>query len=189
MHQEIGSGYDDVVVRPDVRSIARMVVSKYSVIELYSSDPTQILELAMAKGVLSIADSLAIAEGKTGRQRIESEIFDELKGSFLEKYIVLDAVLLRNIKFSIDFQKAIEQKQIAEQEAQRMKYVLQKEELEAQRKIIEAQADAKSIELRGEALARNRSLITYEYVQKIAPGIKTIITDQPTLMNLGNILE
>jgi hypothetical protein len=38
-------------------------------------------------------------------------------------------------------------------------------------------------------LAQNPALIQYEYVQKLAPGVKTIITDGKTIMSLGDITK
>ena len=63
-----------------------------------------------------------------------------------KSYIALDELLLRNIGFSDAFATAIEQKQVALQDAERMKYVLQKEESEKQRKIIQATGEAEAIE-------------------------------------------
>ena len=70
-----------------------------------------------------------------------------------------------------------------------MQYVLQKEQQEKARKIIEAEGEAKSMEIRGRALAANPRLIQYEYVQKLAPGIKAVITDQRTIMNFSSLFE
>jgi regulator of protease activity HflC (stomatin/prohibitin superfamily) len=65
-----------------------------------------------------------------------------------------------------------------------MRYVLDKERSEKQRKIIEAEGEAESIKRKAAALKANPQLIQYEYVNKISPGIKTIITDQNAIMNL-----
>ena len=104
-------------------------------------------------------------------------------------YLILDEILIRNISFSPEFEKAIEQKQIAQQDSQRMQYVLDKERQEKDRKIIEAQGEAESIRLKAIVLAQNPALIQYEYVQKLAPGVKTIITDGKTIMSLGDITK
>ena len=66
---------------------------------------------------------------------------------------------------------------------------MEKEELEKQRKIIDAEGEAQSIKLRGDALAKNPMLIQYEYVQKIAPNVQTIITDGKSIMNLGEVFK
>ena len=71
-----------------------------------------------------------------------------------------------------------------------MKYVLIKENSEKQRKIIEAEGQAAAISKKGAALKANPLLIRYEYVDKIAPGVKTIITNQSSILNFpGDMLK
>ncbi len=161
LHKKIGKDYINKVVRPQVRSIVRLTISGFSVEEVYS--------------------------GK--REMIQDTIAEKLKKTLAENYIVLDEVLMRDVRFTPDFEKAIEAKQIAQQEAQRMQYVLQKEELEKKRKIIEAEGEAEAIKRKGEALARYPALIQYEYVKKIAPNIQAIITDGKTIISLGELFK
>ena len=161
LHQHIGPDYKDKVVRPEVRTVVRLAVASYPVTEVYS--------------------------GK--RLEIQTQSVDALKPKFRQNYLVIDEVLIRRVGFDPEFQKAIEQKQIAQQQAQQMEYVLQKEKLEKDRKIIEAEGEAQSIKLKGEALANNPALIQYEYVQKITPGITTIITDGKSILSLGDIIK
>jgi prohibitin 2 len=161
LHQTLGEGYTEKVVRPEVRSVVRLAVSAFPVTEVYTEK----------------------------RIQIQKDCFDILKPKLQTNFIVLDEVLIRKVSFSPEFQKAIELKQIAQQEAQRMQYVLQKETQEKQRKIIEAEGEAESIRLKGIALSNNPALIQYEYVQKITPGIQTIITDGKSILSLGDIVK
>lgn len=161
LHQNVGTGYVDKVVRPHVRNIIRLAVSAYPVTEVYTEK----------------------------RLDVQNRSMRELEPKFRANFLVLDEVLIRKVSFSPEFQKAIEQKQIAQQESQRMQYILEKEKQEKDRKIIEAQGEAESIRLKGEALASNPALIQYEYVQKITPGITTIITDGKSILSLGDIIK
>ncbi len=161
LHQTIGIGYVDKVVRPHVRNVVRLAVSAYPVTEVYTEK----------------------------RIEIQNATFRDLHPKFQENFLTLDEILIRRVTFSVEFQKAIEQKQIAQQEAQRMQYVLERERQEKERKIIESQGEAESIRLKGEALASNPALIQYEYVQKITPGVTTIITDGKTILSLGDFLK
>lgn len=161
LHKEIGTDYVNKVVRPQVRAITRLTVSEFNVVDVYSEK----------------------------RQMIQQKINEKLAVLFEKNHLILDEVLLRNVKFSTEFQKAIENKQIAQQEAQRMKYVLEQQEMEKKRKIIEAEGDGESIRIRGRALAENPMLIQYEYVQKISPQIQALITDQNTIINLSEFLK
>jgi prohibitin 2 len=161
LHRRIGVDYLNKVLRPQVRSIVRMIISEYPVLDVYS--------------------------GK--RMLIQSEIEKGMSDSLKKSYIICDEVLLRNVQFSADFQQAIENKQIAQQEAQRMKYVLEKQELEKQRKIIEATGEAESLRLKGKALADNPLLIQYEYVKLLSPNVQAIITDQNSVFNFSDFLK
>src|SRR5262249_44180034 len=161
LHRSIGPDYEAKIVRPSGRSVTRIAVSKYAVIDVYG--------------------------GK--RMEIQTEIADELRSLFEKSDLILDTLFVRNVEFSQEFKNAIEQKQIAQQEAERKKYELEKERIEKDRKIIAAEGDAESIRLRGEALSRNPALIQYEYVQKITPGIQTIITDGRSILSLGDLVK
>lgn len=161
LHRRLGIDYVNKVLRPQVRSIVRMIVSEFPVLDVYS--------------------------GK--RMLIQAAIEGRLRESFKKNFIICEEVLLRNVQFSTDFQQAIENKQIAQQEAQRMKYVLEKQELEKTRKIIEATGEAESLRLKGKALADNPLLIQYEYVKLLSPNIQAIITDQNSVFNFSDFLK
>ena len=111
------------------------------------------------------------------REAIQTEISELLKASLGKNNIVVEEVLLRNIQFSPDYALAVERKQIAEQDAKRMIHVLEKAKLEKEEKILIAQGDARSIELRGEAIAQNARVVQYEYARKLGPNVAAIITD------------
>lgn len=160
-HRTIGKNYMQSIVRPQIRNEARIAVSYFSVMELYTSK----------------------------REQFQKVIEDRLKNVFPKYNIILDSVLVRDVRVSDEFQKVLENKHIAQQEAERMKYVLEKEEKEKERKIIEAQGDAEAIRIKGQALAQNPALIQYEYVQKIAPNVQAIITDGRSIFSLTDFLK
>lgn len=161
LHRQIGEDYENKIVRPSSRSITRTAVSKYAVVDVYGLK----------------------------RAQIQDEVTNELRPLFEKNFLILDSLLVRNVDFSSEFKKAIELKQIAQQEAERKKYELEKERIEKDRKIIAAEGDAESIKLRGDALSHNPGLIQYEYVQKIAPGVQTIISDGRSILSLGDLVK
>ena len=65
---------------------------------------------------------------------------------------------------------------------------LEKEQKEAERKVIEARGRANSIEVINQALARNPNYIKYLYVDKLSDKIQVIVSDQNTIMDLKGIL-
>ena len=149
LHKEVGTDYVNKILRPEIRSQTRVAVSEFPVTEVYSAE----------------------------RQVIEDRIEERLRESLIRNYLIVDEVLLRDLRFSEAFAKAIENKQIAQQNAQRMEYVLERTEKEREQRILEAEGEAQAIELKGRAVAENARVIQYDYVRKIAPNVGTIISD------------
>lgn len=110
IHNEIGTGYVDKVVIPEIRSATRKIIGRYTPEEFYSSK----------------------------RETVQQEIEEEVSVQLEAKNIRLDALLLRSIKLPETIQAAIERKLKQEQESLEYEFRLVKEEKEAQRKAIEA---------------------------------------------------
>ena len=153
LERDVGIRYVAKIIRPAVTSYVQTAIAQYEVQKLHSEN----------------------------RQEVEDNISSRLTEALKEKFIVVDEVLLRNIQFSDTYRKTVEEKQIAQQDAQRMEYVLQKAEKEKEQQIIAATGEAKAIELKGQALAASPEVIEYEYVQKIAPNVQALITDGVSL--------
>lgn len=157
VHREIGEHYMGRVVRPVSRSVIRMVVSQYPVVDVYGGRRAAIIE----------------------------EVNQLLREKLAQSSVILDEALVRDVRFSREFQNAVEQKQVAQQEVERMRYVLDQADKERQRKIIEAEAEAESLRLKVTALAQNPRLIEYEFVKGLPDGVQTIISDGKAIVNLG----
>jgi len=112
--QTIGPTYQDTVLTPLLRSEIRAVTVNHEAKALYTS----------------------------GRELIQTQILDALKPQFSARGVVLEAVLLRSIKLPEQVQKAVDAKLAAEQDAQKMEWVIAKERKEADRKTIEAEGIA-----------------------------------------------
>ena len=143
LFQTVGPYYVDTIVRPVARSQIRMVISRYTATEIYTEK----------------------------RANAEEAMNADISKIFGEKGIVLERVLLRNVTFSPQYAAAIEEKQIAQQRIQKADYERQEAEKLKQKKIVEAEGDAKAIALKGETLRSNPQVIQYEFVQKMAPNI------------------
>ena len=161
IHQRIGPDYEEKIIRPAVRSVIRMVISEYPVMDVYSSR----------------------------RAKIQDEINQRVKALLEKDGFIVDEMVLRDVRFTDEFAKAIEAKQIAQQSAEQMKYVLEKEQREAERKVIEATGRAKAIDTITQALQKNPNYIRYLYVDKLSDKISVIVSDQSTIMDLKGILE
>ena len=163
LHQQIGPDYLSKVVRPEVRSDVRMIIAQYPVVDVYGPRRAEII----------------------------TQIDARLRRELAKSYIVLDEALLRDVAFSPQFQNAVEQKQVAQQDVQRMEYERDRAEKERRRKIIEAEGEAEgeaeSIRLKAAALSANPGLTQYEYVQNLPSNVKTVVTDNKTIVNMGDV--
>lgn len=88
--------------------------------------------------------------------------------------IALDDVSITSLTFGREFTAAIEAKQIAAQEAERAKFVVEKAEQEKKSAIIRAQGEAASAELIGKATAENPSFITLRRIEASKDVAQTI---------------
>ena len=143
-----------------MRSVIRLVISEYAVMDVYSSK----------------------------RAQIQDEINVKIKQLVEKDGFIIDEVVLRDVRFTEEFTKAIEAKQIAQQSAEQMKYTLEKEQKEAERKVIEATGRANAIEVINKALAQNPNYIKYLYVDKLSDKVNVIVSDQATIMDLKGML-
>ncbi|MEN9221623.1 MAG: prohibitin family protein [Thermostichus sp. BF3_bins_97] len=148
LHQTIGPSYVDKVIRPEVRTVMRNELALHRAIAVFSEE----------------------------REEIQDNVEQQLSSIFAENDLILQNVLLRNVRFSDQFQTAIEQKQIAEQEKERERFLVEKAELEKQRVVVLAEGEAQSIQLQGEALKQNPEVVQLDYVRKLAPGTRAIIS-------------
>lgn len=112
--QETGISYEDKIVRPITRTRIRDNAVYYDAIALYS----------------------------TKRDEFQQRIFKNIENDFKQRGLMLENLLVRNITLPQSVKLTIEQKINAEQDAQKMQFVLQKEKQEADRKRVEAQGIA-----------------------------------------------
>jgi regulator of protease activity HflC (stomatin/prohibitin superfamily) len=115
LQTQIGPDYDQKVIGPIVRSEARKVFGRYQPEEIYS----------------------------TKREEIERQIYDEVLRALEGKHVIVEAVLVRDVDLPEAIKVAIGDKLAEEQRAQKMRFTLDRERQEAQRKLIEAEGIAK----------------------------------------------
>jgi regulator of protease activity HflC (stomatin/prohibitin superfamily) len=113
----------------------------------------------------------------TKRDEFQARIFETIESDFLGRGLALEQLLVRNITLPASVKTTIESKINAEQEAQKMTFVLQKETQEAERKRVEAQGIADYQKILSTGLSDK--LLQYEMIKAIAtsPNAKLIIMD------------
>jgi regulator of protease activity HflC (stomatin/prohibitin superfamily) len=171
--------WKDVLVRPQSRSIIYNRVAVYKIEEVYS----------------------------TKREVLQKQIEEELRTVLTKNGLILESFLMRNVTFSADYAKSIEDKQIAQQNAERARFVVDQERQEAERvrvsaqgradasvtaakgdaesQVIRAKAEAQALGLIAAQLKENPNLLTFRYIEKLAPGVQTIFlpANQPFLLD------
>lgn len=177
--------YQDGLVRPQVRGIVRDAVSQFGVEEVNS----------------------------TRRDDLADTIRTELTEVFSQNGLILDSFVLRKITFSAEYTAAIEQKQIAEQEAQRAAFVVEQRQQEAEQArvqaqgeadaaviaaegqalatVLQAEADAQALELVGQALSANPDLLEYTYVTTLSDDVQVMLvpSNSPYLFSLPDAAD
>jgi regulator of protease activity HflC (stomatin/prohibitin superfamily) len=183
VHKEWQDRYSNELVRALARGIIRDEASQYGVEEINSAK----------------------------RQELITGIRETMAAKLSENGLALDEFILRYIEFSPEYQVAVEQKQIAEQQVQQAAFVVQQREQEAlqarkvaegeaaalvinaegraEARLIEAEAEAAALKLIADALKENPDLLTFEYIQKLADQISVMLVpnDNPYLLPLPSM--
>jgi regulator of protease activity HflC (stomatin/prohibitin superfamily) len=166
----------------------------------YSAD----LVRPLARGVIRDAVSQYRVEEVVSTQRVEmaGQMREAMEKKMTENGLLLVDFVLRNITFSPEYAASVEQKQIAEQQAQQARLVVEQRRQEAEQarqvaqgeadaavinargqadsRLIQAEAEAKSLELIAAALADSPDLLTYNYINKLSPGIEVMLVPNNT---------
>ena len=172
-------------VRPTTRNVIYNAASRYKVEEIYGVKRTELQQV----------------------------IQDQLTGQYAQQGLILDAFQLRNVTFTPEYAQSIEQKQIAQQQSEQAKLLVQKSQQEAdqlrakvkgeadavvlratgdsQAAVTRAQGDAQALKLIADALKTNPDLLTYTYIQKLAPNVGLIMLpaggNNPFILNLSDL--
>lgn len=101
----------------------------------------------------------------TQREAVSREIRRVLTERAAQFNIALDDVSIINLTFGKEFTAAIEAKQVAAQEAERAKFIVEKAEQDKKSAIVRAQGEAKSAQLIGEAISNNPAFITLRKIE------------------------
>ncbi len=161
--KEIGEDYKNKVVRPITRTMIRDNAVYYDAVALYSLK----------------------------RNEFQTRIYNDIEKNFKKRGLVLEQLLIRNINLPNSVKQTIESKINAEQDAQKMQFVLQKEKQEAERKRVEAQGIADYQKILSTGLSDKQlqyeSILAQKELAK-SPNAKVIImgSGKGTPIILGN---
>jgi regulator of protease activity HflC (stomatin/prohibitin superfamily) len=171
---------------------------------------TNDLVRALARGIIRDTVSQFRVEEIVSTQRFQAaqQMRGEMARRLADNGLLLAEFVLRNITFSPEYAASVEQKQIAEQQAQQAAFVVQQRKQEAeqarqvaqgradaavidakgqaQARLIQAEAEAKALQMIADVLQQNQALLTYQYVNKLAPGIQVMLvpSNSPLILPL-----
>lgn len=137
MYREVGTDYKDKIIMPVVEGSIKDVIGKWNAQDLVAN-----------------------------REQATSEILNKIRSQLVDNYINVTDFQITSINYSDVFERAIESKVTAEQDALKAKNKTVQIQEEAKQKLISAEAEAKSMAIRANALTQNKALVEYEAVQK-----------------------
>ena len=151
LYKNVGTGYREVVLEPAIQESIKAVTSRYTAEELI-----------------------------TNRSEVSKKCMDELSKKVNKYGIIVSDFNITNFSFSQEFDKAIEEKQVAEQKVLTAKQELEREKIEAEKKIVAAEAEKKANELKQQSLTDN--IIREKFIEKWDGKL-------PTVMGGNNMLD
>lgn len=143
LYKNVGIKYEDVVLQPAIQESVKAVTSRYTAEELI-----------------------------TKRNEVSNECVKELDNKVKKYGLSIDNFNITNFNFSNEFNKAIEEKQVAEQKVLTAKQELEKAKVEAEKKIVQAEAEKKSNELKQQTLTDN--IIKEKFIEKWDGKLPTV---------------
>jgi len=146
LHQKYGPDYAELFVRPEIVSAFRAVLGNYRPEEIYAMDEQGLLD----------------------------EIYTVLEANVADHYVVLEDVLIKELRLTPELEAAINQKLVQEQNALAYEFRLKTEESEKQRKAIEAEGISDFTRISGIDILKWRGLEVTSELAK-SPNSKIII--------------
>lgn len=190
VHLRWQNRFEEGFVRPTVRSFVREQVAFYTVNDLYGGGA---LEATAADG-----------ETRSLLPELQAKLAEDLAVVFTENGLMLQELLLRDITFSEEFIRAVEARQVAQQQAEQANQEAARARTiasgqanaareaargEADAIRLRAEAEAEALRLVNEQLANNPQLLQWRYIENLADNVRLILipNNSPFLFDMQQL--
>merc|ERR1719421_1348420 len=157
IHKTLGSDYDERVLPSIANEVLKATIAQYNAEQLL-----------------------------TQREHVSREIREAIVARANQFNILMDDVSITHLTYGKEFAKAIEEKQVAEQDAERQKFIVAKSEQERQATVIRSEGEAEAAKMISEALKQHGTGVIDVRRIDAAKEIAESLSKSPNVMYLPN---